>query len=465
MNSPAFVFVLIAAAAFAADVPQPIIDLTDWPVKISREAQFFVDDYLVATKAGVAFRVHQAAKHPANPLLRTGPPWETSVIVYGSVLRENGRWRMWYTNNLGLAYAESPDGLRWERPPVGIEIDGQKSNLLSRGHRGRSDTATIFRAPGGGYLGYVQEYRYPDKDGVREQRREGVYLRTSPDGIHWTERPEPVMYSIWRNKQDNRVYTGFELGDVHHIAWDARLGRYMGHVKFFDLERLERMRGLTESEDGIHWSEPHLILRADSRDRPGDQLYSLVAFPYESIWVGLVGVYHKTSTERMDIQLAFSRDGRNWTRPHREPFLANGPEGSFDWGVLHVSNTPPILEDGKLRFYYGGFATRHNERVRGRSTTGIGLATLRPGGFVSLTAGERPGTVLTRPLLFEGGKLTLNAAVRPGGYIRVLESLPVTGDGVALPVRWKESNPLTAGKYVRLRFEIRNADLYSFRIE
>ena len=439
------------------------LDLSDWPVKIGPEAQLFVDEYLVAEKAGVQFRVHPAEKHAGNPILRPAA-WEDYVLVYGSVLREDARWRMWYTNNLGLAYAESDDGLSWRRA---------EPNLLTKGHRGRSDTATILlnpdqRDPDRKYLGYVMEYRYPDKDGIREQRREGVYLRTSPDGLKWVERPDPVMYGVWRAKPDNRQYTGYELGDVHHIYWDDRLKKLIGHVKLTDLESGVRMRGFCESGDGVHWSEPRLLWRADEQDQPGDQLYSMVVFPYESIWVGLVGVFHKTSTDRLDIQLAFSRDGRNWSRPLREVFLENGPEGSFDWGVLHMSAAPPIRQGARLWLYYGGSAVKHGARTRDRNSSGIGLATLRPDGFVSVSAGNEPGTLLTRPLLCAGGKLTLNAVIRPEGWIRVNGSRPVVGDGLALPVEWADQDrlpPATDGNYQRLHFEIKDADLYSFRIE
>lgn len=439
------------------------LDLSDWPVKVGSEAQLFVDGYLVAEQSGVQFRVHPLEKYAGNPLIRPAAG-EDYVLVYGSALREGTRWRMWYTNNQGLACAESPDGLAWKRAGP---------NPLTKGHRGRSDTATVFLNPDQSdpqrkYLGYVMEYRYPDKNGVRETLREGVYFRTSPDGLRWFERPGPVMYGVWRDKKNNLLDTGYELGDVHHICWDARLKKFAGHVKLADQATGERMRGLAESDDGVHWSEPRLLLRADERDGAGDQLYSLVAFPYESVWVGLLGIFHKTTSDRLDIQLAFSRDGRHWDRPHREVFLANGPEGAFDWGVVHVSNAPPVREGGRLRFYYGGSGTKHSVKVKGIRSSGIGLATLRPDGFVSASAGAQPGTLVTRPLLYRGGKLTLNAAIRPGGWIRVNDSVPVTGDGLALPVKWKDAERLpeaSDGKYVRLRFAIRDADLYSFRIE
>jgi hypothetical protein len=102
---------------------------------------------------------------------------------------------------------------------------------------------------------------------------------------------------------------------------------------------------------------------------------------------------------------------------------------------------------------------------------------LRWDGYVSLDAGEA-GELLTKPLRFEGEKLLVNAAVKgrlraelcdasgwalPG--FRAEDCEPVTGDGVALPVRWRGGPALKplAGKVVRVRFEMKDASLYSFR--
>lgn len=449
---------------------EPVLDMRDWPIRIGPEAQLILDDHLIAYRSGVEFRLHQPRKHPDNPLLTPDKPRERYILVYGSTLRDpvSGLFRMWYTNDIGMAYAESRDGVKFTRPPVGTG----GTNQLAKGHRGRSDTLTIFADPAGGYRAYAFEYRYPDQDGIREQRREGLYLSTSEDGIRWKERKRPVMYSSWRNPEDQPAGIEWDLGDVHHIAWDPKLKKYIGHVKL--TERGVRMRGMSESDDGIHWSDPRLILRADERDRPGDQFYSLIAFPYESAWIGFLGLYHKGTDERLDIQLVTSRDGRHWTRRFREPFLPNGPEGSWDWGILHMGANPPLPVNGQLYLYYGGIETAHDVRLRDSKRFGIGLAMLRPEGFISLDASSK-GEITTRPLLWSGQKLVLNAAIQQGGSVRVrvlkqdwtlvMESDPITGDAVRLPVRWRGGAGLPRGDYYRLQIQMENASLYGFRVE
>jgi hypothetical protein len=128
--------------------------------------------------------------------------------------------------------------------------------------------------------------------------------------------------------------------------------------------------------------------------------------------------------------------------------------------------------------------------------TGGGLATVRftqrLDGFLSLDAGDKPGTFITRPFVFEGDKLVLNVAA--GGSVKVgitaLHGKPYTGHNVALTnppkegtrgfgtddcdaistdsvrhiVTWKGNSDVgnLAGQVVRLRFEMQNAKLYAF---
>jgi hypothetical protein len=468
-----------------AQTPRVVIDSADWPVKIGHEAQLFVDEDLIADKSGVHLQLHQPEKPGTNPLIVPTLEWERQVLAYGSILRDpaSGKLRMWYTNNLGIAYAESRDGLHWEKPLVGMEIDGRRTNVLTRGHRGRSDTLTVFENPDKSdvphrFLAYPYEYRYPDKNGVREQLREGIYRRTSPDGIHWTESANPVMYSVWRSQEDRKGFPNAALSDVNNITWDPKLKKYIGYVKIG--VNGVRTRGITESDDGIYWLAPRLILRADEQDRPGDQLYSMVAFPYESMWIGFLGVFHKETDDRLDIQLVTSRDGRTWRRSIRETFIGNGPPGSFDEGVIHMAANPPLLIDGKLYLYYGGYGPKHGTKMKTvNPQQGIGVATLRPQGFVSVDAAGEAGTLITRPLHFAGTKLHLNAIVKPGGEIRVslvdtnyvpIDSVsePVTGDSLNTLVRGQGGKPLHLPAHLdaaRLKFEMKNASLYAFWID
>ena len=90
--------------------------------------------------------------------------------------------------------------------------------------------------------------------------------------------------------------------------------------------------------------------------------------------------------------------------------------------------------------------------------------------------------VIVRPLRFTGKRLQLNYSTSAAGSIRVeiqdvdgkaipgftLDDCPeIFGDRLDAAVRWKQQGNLSplAGKTVRLRFAMRDADLYAFRLD
>ena len=112
---------------------------------------------------------------------------------------------------------------------------------------------------------------------------------------------------------------------------------------------------------------------------------------------------------------------------------------------------------------------------RDRDVGAVCLAVLRRDGFISLDAGEEPGTLLTKPFVLAGSSLHVNADATSGDVaVTVLDganqivavSEPVTGDQLRAALRWKSGNlDRVKGKSVSLRLSLRNARLYSFWFE
>ena len=108
------------------------------------------------------------------------------------------------------------------------------------------------------------------------------------------------------------------------------------------------------------------------------------------------------------------------------------------------------------------------------------LALLRRDGFASMDAGEDGGTLTTRPVIFKGKYLFVNAEASQGELrVEVLDEseqvieplslascIPVTADKTLAAVTWREVNDLSAvsGRPVRFRFRLVNGRLYSFWI-
>jgi hypothetical protein len=99
-------------------------------------------------------------------------------------------------------------------------------------------------------------------------------------------------------------------------------------------------------------------------------------------------------------------------------------------------------------------------------------------GFVSLDAGTSPGSLITKPLVFEGEKLELNVVARQPARVALLEESgraykgfaledchPVRGDSVRWNVTWKGNPDLKqlAGKTVRVKIELQDAKLYALQ--
>ena len=94
-------------------------------IVVDAKKQLFLDDFLIATVKNVKRIVHPARKYSGNPVLDSG-------FLYGSVILEGGRYRMWYFARPGVGYAESADGIHWTRPELGlVKIDRGKRRILS----------------------------------------------------------------------------------------------------------------------------------------------------------------------------------------------------------------------------------------------------------------------------------------------------------------------------------------------
>ena len=88
---------------------------------VDETKQLFLDDFLIASSENITRRVHPVRKHAANPLSWPQESWEgTIALVYGSVIRDGEKYRMWYLSSPGMSYAESVDGIAWTKPSLGL---------------------------------------------------------------------------------------------------------------------------------------------------------------------------------------------------------------------------------------------------------------------------------------------------------------------------------------------------------
>ena len=111
----------------------------------------------------------------------------------------------------------------------------------------------------------------------------------------------------------------------------------------------------------------------------------------------------------------------------------------------------------------------------GDDVSAICLAVLRRDGFISLDAGEKQGTIVTKPFKVPSNRLFVNVDALKGELrAEVLgkagnmlaASAPMKGDLARGEVEWRKGNIADLkGKAVTLRFKLRNASFYSYWFE
>src|SRR5438477_4877704 len=88
-------------------------------IEVGPQKQLFLDDYLVASTTNIFRRIHPAEKSRSNPVIRQTEPWEDPFnILYGSVIRDGEKYKMWYKSGPGVSYALSDDGIHWVKPAL-----------------------------------------------------------------------------------------------------------------------------------------------------------------------------------------------------------------------------------------------------------------------------------------------------------------------------------------------------------
>jgi hypothetical protein len=229
----------------------------------------------------------------------------------------------------------------------------------------------------------------------------------------------------------------------------------------------------TESSDFIHWSEPKVVIR-HKYDIQDPQSYGMTVTQVGNLYIGLMCSYKKPGDETIDIQLVVSHDNQHWERAaNQATFLPNGPSGTWDNGMIF---TAPLINHGdQTRIYYGGWNGPHNQNKNRQS--GIGLATLRKNGFVSLDAGSKPGVIITHAMSKMHGPLLVNADASAGSLIAELldvegnpipgytanECLPVQSNGLKELIQWRDYSQLPdMEKGLRIRFLMKKASLFGF---
>lgn len=433
----------------------------------------FIDESEVTLKQQLYRMVHPARRESLEPVLPANGQDEGTAIGYAAAVRPepDGPFLLYYMchGDGRLRLARSGDGRKWERRGAALtEPDQYAVDNMAVVPVGRGADPWFCGACRAGYV-------YCRGSKTEGGAPRGLHLVRSLDGEHLEVRKPGILPGV-----GDRSSLYFDPVDQIY----GLISRPSGRMPGFRRGELHRVRtaNLWRSRDLVDWENHGIVLAYDERDRHDVEIYGMQPFRHGNRLLAWVEVYYR-GVERLDTQLAHSRDGLHWKRVEpRDPALAMGGEGAWDshWAV--PTNNPPFTAGDRMLVLYSGSGTKHGSKDRHRR--GIGLASLRRDGWVSLEAGRQEGVVVTRPLPLEQPmRLELNANCY-SGYITVevmaamdgQESTPLAGysqdlsrmeqvDGVRLPVHWGEQTVVPAQPASRcyLRFAMQQASFFAYR--
>ena len=101
----------------------------------------------------------------SEPVLISERAWEGFSVMNPCVLYENGKYRMWYAAGETyepnvLAYAESDDGIHWEKSKINPIFTAEKENYYEQDRVGGCQ---VMKMPGLGYVMFYIGYENIDK--------------------------------------------------------------------------------------------------------------------------------------------------------------------------------------------------------------------------------------------------------------------------------------------------------------
>lgn len=477
-------------------------------ISIGSDRELFVDHYLIDRLDGVRLQLHRPRDE--GPVLKFDQPWERLFCAYCTVIKDGTQYRLYYRGCVGdkpnpdgsdavTCVAVSNDGKNWTKPNLGLfEAAGTRQNNIvysGSAHLTHNFSPFIDTRPG-----VPAEERYKAIAGVGPS---GLFSLASPDGLRWTlMQPGPVFTEKQALNLGSTPWTRGGAFDSQNVAfYSPREKCYLLYCRVFKGRLLDkdpeqsgvRRIARSTSTDFLNWTRPVLM---EYGDQPLEQIYINQTHPYyraPHIYVSLgarlmigrkvlsdadakaIGVDPDYFHECSDGIFMTTRGGNRYDRTFMEGFLR--PRlGLEDW----VSRTNfPALNVVETRSDEMSLYANHNY---GQPTAHIRRYSMRPDGFASVQAPFAGGELLTKPFTFSGTKLTMNFASSAAGGIKVeiqdasgkplngfslADTVETIGNDLNRTVRWKTGTNVMslAGRPVRLRFVMKDADLYSIQFQ
>ena len=478
---------IVSLSVFADSMNSTYADSTE----IGSNRQLMVEKRLIDHLTQCRQVLHEPKDE--GPVLNFDAPWEGIHCGYCTMIRDGERFRVYYrglpeTGKDGgpsevTCMAESTDGIHWTKPNLDLfEIKGSKTNnvvLANAAPFSHNFSPFLDSSPN-----CPPAQRYKALSGLDKT---GLFAFTSEDGTHWSKLCE---HEVIPRKAPFEFRWMF---DSQNLAfWSASENKYVCYFRVYSgARRIAR----TESPDFVNWSEPVLMTYVtEGQECPIEELYTNQTAPYfrapdlyvaiaarfvpgrqaisdeEAIQLKVAKEYHK---DLSDAVVMTTRGGSVYDRTFLSSFIRPGI-GAKNW--VSRTNYPAlgILQTGPTEM------SIYTNQDYAQPTAHLHRYSLRMDGFASIHAEYQGGEFITKPIQFKGDHLDLNFSTSAVGSILVeLQSddhqpiagfkaedcIEVIGNELDRTVRWKSGATVNslAGKSVRLRFILKDADLFAFR--
>ncbi len=458
-----------------------------------------------------------------NAALVCDKAWESARCGWSAIMKVGDTYRLYYRTwgahdeeggpKEGYCIAESKDGKTFTRPTLcQYTLGGTKEN-------------NVFFKDESRYVDNFSVCYDENPDCPPDEKFKGLSLVFYRPPIE-TENGPRYAYLCYYKSAGGISFEKVGILDIpgvfdtyNVVFWDKDAKEYKMYMRDFHnadgstskyeptaaMEVAYRDFRLTTSKDFVHWSEPKMVEFSDGRidiQHYTNQIYKypraehmFVGVPVRYIkngfddknfrylpkWNGgrekLIAEQNRVGTVATDCTVITSRDGFHFER-RNEAFLSPELEREYNWrygegytshrSVETASDENP--EVSELSFYM------HEENGRGRGgNTVFYRYTLRLDGYFSWHGGGNGGTLTTKPVTFTGGSLEINFKTTALGGLRIeildedgapiegYDSGRLFGNSLSRPVDFDAPLSALAGKAVRLRITLADADLYSFQ--
>lgn len=489
-------------------------------LNIGSRRELFVDNYLIDTLDGASLKLHEPI--PAGKAIGIDKEWDGGANFGDCIIELDGKYIMYYRSMKcgggkdpawNKCIAVSDDGITWTKPV--LQPEGTNYIICVGPH------------PEYPKVEHFNSCFVDTRPGVPKSERVKAYCSVAMSGEKHTPNyaPDGALKLVFYASENGYEFHMMDpqptfISDLPNsfdggcsMFWSEAEQQYVFYYRYSVKLRVDRedtphpwWRNVARatSKDFMTWEKPERMLYSDTQE----QFYVNNTAPYFRAPHHFVGAaarfeeftyphtlerakqipfegeeiadntYKLYTMACSDGVLLTTRAGTNvYDRTFMETFVRPGTDFG-DWVArANYPLTGIIPYDDKTMFMYVGRRYLQTEWY-------IERLVLRTDGFASLYAPWKGGVATTKPIVFTGEELEINYRTGAAGYIRVelLDEngniLPgfqanmcerILGNEIKRIVKWRSdvypdyALKNLAGKPIRLRFYMKDADIFSLK--